>query len=451
VPVVQIGGDGPAVQHEDPFKEAASRIGQRASVVGHAVFLANSMRPRPRPGRGRLDRRGGAVPEPPRTLQRLRAEYERAVRDLPYVERFLWGGQGLDGRPQPGVGLDGAYQAWLRAAGQVDADPFGARVMMQMCRQRAAACPGGPSLLRTYDEHLYQGVPPVEAMRQAWSETEPARTAAPTGRPHGAAPRRPGLHPPEAAPAHLPVATGASRAPAEVDPRTAAVEAAQLLGTVEVTLPQLREFQLRYGTTAARDGQTLARQWLADAHRQGAIGREQHDAWSKLTDQIRHSREHQQWRTEHGLDPASTRAPAARDADRAGTDPAQPGGAHQPVDVTDHQRGEGTRPGATAGTPAAGTPVAGTPPVGTPAVGTPVGGSSAEPTRPASAGPSSTIDRTGTPPTRDPGAGLRSRAAAARPSPAAITRAAPPADLAGKRQAPVIAAQPIPPRTPGRS
>jgi hypothetical protein len=439
VPVVQIGGDGSAVQHEDPFKEAASRIGQRASVVGHAVFLANSMRPRLRPGRGR---RGGAVPEETRTLQRLRAEYEGAVRDVPYVERFLWGGQGPDGRRQPGVGLDGAYQAWLRAAGQVDADPFGARVMMQMCRQRMAACPGGPSLLRTYDEHLYQGVPPVEAMRRAWSETEPARTAAPTGRPHGAAPRRPGLHPPEAAPANLPVATGASRAPAGVDPRTAAVEAAQLLGTVEVTLPQLREFQLRYGTTAARDGQTLARQWLADAHRQGVIGREQHDAWSKLTDQVRHSREHQQWRVAHGLDPVPAAAPAAA---------APPGGAHQPADMTDHQRGEGTRPGATAGTPVASTPPVGTPAVGKPAVGTPAGGSSAEPTRPASAGPTSTIDRTGTPPTRDPGAGLRSRAAAARPSPAAITRAAPPADLSGKRQAPVIAARPIPPRAPGRS
>jgi hypothetical protein len=318
---------------------------------------------------------------------------------------------------------------------------------MEMCRQRMTACPGGPDLMRAYEEHLYQGVPASDAMRRAWAETATARQAADRGREHHAAPNRDRLNVSDVDPASLPIAaygparSGAGRGPiVRPSARTAAVEAARLLGAPEATMPQLRDFQARYGTAADRDGATLARQWLADTHRRGLINQDEHDAWRDVVQQARRSPEHVKWRIDRGLDHQPVAQPASIDAatENAAPQPVDDAGRitaatadHLAGHAAQHHRSSDRHLGRAVDDPQT----------------THVDEQDLYRQRAYTERKVAEVyDALATPsPTRD---GMAARAAAARPSPATAHRAAPPPSLAGKRAATVLSARPSPPRTP---
>jgi hypothetical protein len=444
--MVEIGGGGQAAQHEDPFKEAGSKSAQRGASLGQLAFLMSYLRPHHVEDSG--NNRADLKAEELRRLTRQEAAFEQFRHDAPYVERFLWGGRDADGRWQPGQPLDGAYQAWLGAAGKVETDPLGARAVMEMCRRRMAACPGGPDLLRAYKEHLYNGKDNVQAMRRAWADTTPAREAGSRGRTHEAAPERGQLNAPNPKDARLPVAAhrsgqpGAGRGPARPTPVTAAAEAVRLLGAPDVTMPQVGDFQHRYGNAADRDGAVLARQWLADVQRHGLITQEEHDAWRDKVAEMRRSPGHAQWRIEHGLDPVPTPQPSAPDGatqqaaqttDEAGTIKAA---------TTDHLSGHAAQHHHTSGRK----------------LGQAVDDALTPDVDEQALYRQRAYTERGVAEIYDAQAaqskvhGLRARAAAARPSPAALRGAARPPNLAGKRPAPVMAMRPspvVPP--PGRT
>jgi hypothetical protein len=368
-------------------------------------------------------------------------EWRRLWHDLPYVYRFLWGERSPDGSWRPGLNLGEAYQAWLRAADQAARDPHSAGAVMELCRQRIAACVGGPVLLRVYAEHLYAGMGPVEAMRRAWAETEPARQfAGRAARPHGGAPRRGELRGPGPAGRNLPVpaaSMGGERAggrlPVEPGPRQAAVEAAQLLGVPEVTVPRLRRLQDRLGGEAERDGAVLARRWLADATAKGGISPAQHDAWLAQVEQERGSPQYARWRVDNGLagqlGQAAVVAPAA--AGPAPDEQARGGAAtgdHLAGHAGQHHRNSEQLMGRAVDDPA------------TAAV------DEQDQFRLRGHAERGLAERYEHQAAAD--GGLRARAVAARPSPASVVRAARPADLVGKQPAWVVAARPVPPRPP---
>jgi hypothetical protein len=228
------------------------------------------------------------------------------------------------------------------------------------------------------------------------------------------------------------------------DKQTAAAEAARLLGFPEITSGHLGQFQRQY-EHASRDGETLARQWLEHMRRSGLVDQAQHDAWHDVVVQTRRSGEHARWREAHGLAPAPAPDPAAghqvahgeaaaRHADHsaradAATAEHLSGHAGQLHEVADRTLGD--------------------------AVDDP---------RTAHADERATFRQEayqerkyaevydGMAGAVAPDRGMAARQAAARPSPATLARAQPPASLAGKRNAPVVAARPSPPQrpTPGR-
>jgi hypothetical protein len=444
--MVEIGGDGQHTVHDNLFGEAATRQAVRTANAGQLAFLAAFLSPH---------RSGQPSQEPEQQLgQRIaqvwgHAEWENFVDiDMPYVSKHLWGSVDEDGR-HPGVDLEGAYESWLRAAGKVDLDPRGARAVMEMCRLRMAECPGGPELLGLYDEYRHTGKrpktdaqmwrQPVEAMRRAWKDSEPARQMWERARSHEAAPDRARLGTGEVE-ARLPVRVGpAGHGPP--DARTAAGEAAHLLGFPEVTLPQLHHFQRHYGDAASRDGEALARQWLEHMRRSGLIDQAQHDAWREAVAAARRGEQHARWRVARGLDPAPTpdvavarqvsqEQPGARHADdalrgEAATADHLAGHASQHHRITDRKLGRAVNDPRTeyvdeqdfyrlrANTERG--------------VAELYDGQAAR-----------AADR-----------GMASRMAAARPAPATIARAEAPASLVGKRNAQVVAARPSPPRRPG--
>jgi len=282
----------------------------------------------------------------------------------------------------------------------------------------------------------------VEAMRRAWRDSEPARSMPERGRPHQGAPDRQALAAGTpggggAVPAH-----NASRG--MPDEAVAAGEAAHLLGFPEITGPHLAQFQRQYAQAASRDGQTLARQWLAHMRRSGLIDQAQHDAWRDAVAEARRSGEHAQWRHAHGLDPAPAANPVgghhpaygqaatrpAAHAARADTATAEhlAGHAGQLHEVADRQLGDAVDDPRTAH-------------VDEQDVGRQEAYHARKYAEVYDAMASVSPDR-----------GMAARVAAARPSPATIARAQAPSSLAGKRHAQVVAARPTPPLrpTPGR-
>jgi hypothetical protein len=442
--MVEIGGDGQRANPDNVFGEAGSRQAIRVANVGQLAVLSNFLLPL---------RRGSHA----RTLEQQRAkawrEWQRfASNDMLEVSKVVFGWEDQDGR-RPGLDLKGVYQAWLNAAGTFDRDPRGARAAMEICRLRMRQLPGGAELLRLYDEYRLEGKRPrsearmwaqaVEAMRRAWRDSEPARSMPDRGRAHGAAPDR------------APVAggglDGGRPVPARVAGRgvpdlpVAAGEAAHLLGFPEITGPHLEQFQRQYGQAASRDGETLARQWLAHMRRSGLVDQAQHDAWRDVVVQARRGGEHARWREEHGLDAAPAPDPVAgheaahgeaaagQGEHAAATDAATSahlaGYAGQLHEVTDRKLGD--------------------------AVDDPRTGHVDE--QAAFRQEAYQVRKQaevydGMAGAVAPDRGMAARVAAARPSPAAVARAQAPANLAGKRNAQVVAARPNPPRrpTPGR-
>jgi hypothetical protein len=345
VGVVEVGGS--SQPHESPFGEAGTRLASRAASLGQTAALMAYLRSYLR------DRRPPSVPVEAAVGVEEPADWRRLQHDLPYVYRYLWGGRSPDGSWRAGLSLDQAYQAWIRAASQAGQDPRGASAVMELCRQRMAACAGGPELMRVYFEHLYDGLGRVEAMRRAWSQTAAARRfAGRRARQHGG--RRGELGSPAPGGRNLPVpATGLPGPPGgeqRLGPGVAAAEAARLLGAPEVTLPELRRFQDRCGGAAARDGAGLARQWLADALRGGRIDQVQHDAWRGMLDEAGRGREPARGRADGGLVVEAARAaraaPAAGGtAERPGRSPG-PGQAGRRRSAACRPRASGPGPGA---------------------------------------------------------------------------------------------------------
>jgi hypothetical protein len=406
----------------------AANLGQTAALM---AYVGSYLR----------DRKPPAAVAEPATDAAGRVEWRRLRHDLPYVYRYLWGEKRPEGSWRPGLNLAEAYQAWLRAAGQAARDPRGASAVMELCRQRMAACAGGPELLRVYVEQLYAGVGRVEAMRRAWTQTEAARQF--TGRAarrHGGAARRSELPAPGPGRRNLPVPAAAGpagqreagRAAGGPGPQRVVVEAAQLLGVPEVTVPQLREVQHRLGAEAERDGVVLARRWLADARTGGRMTQAQHDAWLAQVEEARRSPEHARWRADHRLagrpDPAAARAPAAAGAvpDEQGRDTAATAD-HLAGHAGQHHRGAEQTMGEAVDDPA--TPV-----------------DEQDLFRQRAHTERGLAERYEHQAAAEDG--LRVRAVAARPSPVAVVRAARPPDLAGKRPARLVAAQPVPARPP---
>lgn len=416
----EIGGNSQPA--DSPFAEAATKSAGRAANLGQTAALAVYLRSYFNSGKEKPRR----VPQAVLRDQQARRKVDQ---DLPLVLRYLSGGRDDHGRWQRGTNLEETYQAWLRAAGQARRDPHGSAAWTFLCEQRMAMCPGGPELLRVYRELLWDRVDRVEAMKRAWKQTEPARGFAgqPAARPHQG-----GAEPPSALAAEIP-SSGRLPAPAPAvaergrpGPKTAAAEAARLLGFPEVTVPELRAFQDRYGRVASRDGSALARQWLADMRRQHRLGAEHHDAWVGQVNDAARSPEHARWRADHGLaEPRKPATEAARAATAAGPGPGQAVADHLAGHAAQHHRVSDRKLGR--------------------AVDDPLTAEVNEKDlfrqrAHNERGEAEVYDALA-----ESHAGLRQRAAAARPSPASIHRASPPADLAGKRPPQVVAAQLLPP------
>lgn len=441
--MVETGGDGQHASHDNVFGEAGTRQAIRVANVGQLAVLANYLFPL---------RRDTTAQGLGRREQAWRDWKRFASNDMLEISKVVFGWEDEHGR-YPGLDLKGTYEAWLNAAGTFDQDPRGARAAMEICRLRMTQLPGGAELLRLYEEYRLQGKRPrsearmwaqaVEAMRRAWRDSEPARSMPDRGRAHRAAPARDsvtggGLD------GGLPMpARGAGQG--VPDKPTAAAEAARLLGFPEITGPHLEQFQRQYGQAASRDGETLARQWLEHMRRSGLVDQAQHDAWHDVVHQARSSGEHARWREAHGLRAARAAEAvpghqmahgqqAARHAEHparseAATAEHLAGHAGQLHGVTDHTLGE--------------------------AVDDPRTGHVDEQ---AASRQEAYQERKyaevydGMADAVAPDRGMAARQAAARPSPATLARAQPPAGLAGKRTAQVVAARPSPPQrlTPGR-
>lgn len=296
---MEIGGDGQHANPDNVFAEAGSRQAIRVANIGQLAVLANYLLPL------RRNTTAKGLDQQTRDLQ----EWQRfASNDMLEISKVVFGWEDAD-RVRPGLDLKGTYEAWLNAAATFGQDPQGARAAMEICRLRMTQLPGGLELLRLYEEYRLKGRRPrsearmwaqaVEAMRRAWRDSEPARSMPGRGRPHQAAPDREPLATGRLG-GGLPVpAHNVSRGmPDEV---VAAGEAAHLLGFPEITGPHLAQFQRQYAQAASRDGETLARQWLAHMRRSGLIDLAQHDAWRDTVVETRRSGEHARWRHEHGL------------------------------------------------------------------------------------------------------------------------------------------------------
>ncbi|MGH3451032.1 MAG: hypothetical protein ACRDQW_09955, partial [Haloechinothrix sp.] len=178
--MVEIGGDGQHATPDNPWGEVGTRQAIRVANVGQLAVLAHYLLPL-RLGRsaGALDRRAQQWPEWGRFYHR----------DMQEISKVVFGWEDEDGH-RPGLDLKGTYEAWLNAAGELGRDPRGARAAMEICRLRMTQLPGGPELLRRYDDYLleYQlkakrprsqarmWAQAVEAMRRAWRDSEPARS-----------------------------------------------------------------------------------------------------------------------------------------------------------------------------------------------------------------------------------------------------------------------------------
>jgi hypothetical protein len=443
--MAEIGGDGQHASHDNVFGEAGIRQAIRVANVGQLAVLANYLLP--------LRQGGRSAQSLNRREQALRDWGRFASNDMLQISKVVFGWEDERGR-YPGLDLNGTYEAWLNAAGTFDRDPQGARAAMETCRLRMTQLPGGAELLRLYEEYRLQGKRPrsearmwaqaVAAMRRAWRDSEPARSMPERGRAHQGAPQRD------------PVAggglDGASPVPARrggagvPDAPTAAAEATRLLGFPEITGPHLAQFQRQYGTAASRDGETLARQWLEHMRRSGLVDQAQHDAWHDVVVHARASDEHARWREAHGLTAAAPTPQAAaghqvlhgqqaaRHAEHAARSEAAAaehlaGHAGQLHAVSDRTLGD--------------------------AVDDPHTGHVNE----QGAGRQEAYQQRKYAEVYDgmagavaPDRGMAARQAAARPSPATLARAQPPASLAGKRTAQVVAARPSPPQrpTPGK-
>lgn len=445
--MVEIGGDGQHANPDAPFGEAGTRQAIRVANVGQLAVLANYLLPL------RHGKTANALDQREQAWQEWGRFYRR---DMKEISKVVFGWEDEHGR-HPGLDLEGTYQAWLNAAGEFGRDPRGARAAMEICRIRMTQLPGGAELLRRYDDYLLEyrlktkrprsqarmWAQAVEAMRRAWRDSEPARSMPDRGRAH------------EPAPDRAPVASGGVDAGLPVPARTAgravpdaqvaAAEAAHLLGFPETTHPLLEQFQRQYGQAASRDGENLARQWLAHMRSSGLADQPLHDAWHDVLVQARRSGEHARWRDEHGLDAAPAPdpalghhvpqgqtaaqhvAPSAR-ADAATADHLA-GHAGQLHEVADRSLGDAVDDPRTAHVDErAGFRQEAYQERKYAEVYDGMAGAAA------------------------PDRGMAARQAAARPSPATLARAQPPASLAGKRTAPVVAARPSPPQrpTPGR-